>query len=152
MLSKSEFLSLYSTVLIVKSFEFDVRNGNWFLQSVVRSCVLSGNGQVSVYGNQVSRVLNMMVWLHWTLQSGNTVLILILSYKWWVSDEFRWWVQVMSSGDGFSNVQAKRVQVMSEFKWGVQWWDQWWDQWWVQLMSSRWVQDEFKMSSSNEFK
>ena len=62
MLSKSEFLSLYSTVLIVKSFEFDVRNGNWFLQSVVRSCVLSGNGQVSVYGNQVSRVLNMMVW------------------------------------------------------------------------------------------
>ena len=146
MLSKSEFLSLYSTVLIVKSFEFDVRNGNWFLQSVVRSCVLSGNGQVSVYGNQVSRVLNMMVWLHWTLQSGNTVLILIMSYKykWWVSDEFRWWVQVMSSGDGFSNVQAKRVQVMSEFKWGVQWWDQWWDQWWVQLMSSRWVQDEFK--------
>ena len=148
MLSKSEFLSLYSTVLIVKSFEFDVRNGNWFLQSVVRSCVLSGNGQVSVYGNQVSRVLNMMVWLHWTIQSGNTVLILIMSF----SDEFlmssggecRWWVQVMGS------VMYKP----KEYKWWVSSSEEFNDEINDEINDefSWWVQDEFKMSSSNEFK
>ena len=148
MQSKSEFLSLYSTVLIVKSFEFDVRNGNWFLQSVVRSCVLSGNGQVSVYGNQVSRVLNMMVWLHWTIQSGNTVLILIMSF----SDEFlmssggecRWWVQVIGS------VMYKP----KEYKWWVSSSEEFNDEINDEINDefSWWVQDEFKMSSSNEFK